>query len=314
MNLAAGVHCPLIRGEEAVISRRTFLLSCAAGAALPGEGAAKRGRVEVGVCAGPGDLDDVVHYGFDYLEPGAAQIAEMDEATFQAFRARVAASPVRCEAFNSFIRTLRVVGDDVQSKRLDDYVEFTLDRCRQLGGTVVVWGSAGSRNVPTGYSRERAWAQIKRFLGRAGDIARSYRMTIAIEPLRRQESNIINTGADAWRLVREVNHPNVKMIIDYYHLRQEHEDLEIIWTARKEIVHFHFANPNGRLWPHSLSEDADYGRFFELVKRIRFEGGISIEGRGTFQKDAAASLAFFRQGLGSTSGVARVFPMEGLAS
>jgi len=46
-------------------------------------------------------------------------------------------------------------------------------------------------------------------------------IVIGIEPLRKQESNIINSGAEALRLVHEVAHPNVKMIIDYYHMRVE---------------------------------------------------------------------------------------------
>jgi sugar phosphate isomerase/epimerase len=162
---------------------------------------------------------------------------------------------------------------------------------------VAVWGSAGSRNVAEGYSRDRAWTQIQDFLRLAGDVARGSGIVIAIEPLRKQESNIINSGAEALRLVRAVQHPNVKMIIDYYHLREENEDPQIVWEARDEIVHFHFANPQGRRWPRDPNEDPVYGRFFELVKKIQFHGGISIEGRGTFENDATASLEFFRREL-----------------
>ena len=92
-----------------------------------------------------------------------------------------------------------------------------------------------------------------------------------------------------------MNHPNIKMIIDYYHMRVENESPEIVWTARKDIVHFHFANPNGRLWPKSPAEDPVYGQFFKMVKKINFHGGISIEGRGSLDQDGAASLAFFRE-------------------
>jgi D-psicose/D-tagatose/L-ribulose 3-epimerase len=92
------------------------------------------------------------------------------------------------------------------------------------------------------------------------------------------------------------------MIIDYYHMRVENEDPQIVWEARKEIAHFHFANPDlahppGRVWPKDASEDPEYSRFFAMVKKIDFHGGISIEANGTFEKDAAASLAFFRQEL-----------------
>ncbi|MGH9447838.1 MAG: sugar phosphate isomerase/epimerase, partial [Terriglobia bacterium] len=82
-----------------------------------------------------------------------------------------------------------------------------------------------------------------------------------------------------------------------YHMRVMHEDPDIVWRARKEIVHFHFANPHGRVWPKSPAEDREYGRFFAMVKKIRYSGGISIEAHGTFERDAVASLNFFREEL-----------------
>lgn len=278
------------------ITRREFLLAIgAAGIAIPAVASVE--GIQLGVCAPTRELDAVVRYGFDYIEPAAASVAAMSDAGFRAFKTTMMASPIRCECFNSFIRRkdLRVVGDQVNWDALKEYLDHTLARCRELGGSIVVWGSAGSRNVEPGYSREKAWSQIKDFLGRAGDIARRHHMMIAIEPLRHQESNIINTGAEALELVHEVNHPNIKMIIDYYHMRVEKESPEIVWKARKEIVHFHFANPHGRLWPKSPAEDPVYAEFFRQVKRIHFHGGLSIEGRGSLAQDATASLAFFRR-------------------
>lgn len=283
------------------ISRRHFIFGLGAGALLSGAAPSARARVDgigIGVCSSAANFPKAVHYGFDYLEPPAAQIAAMSETDFQSFRREVFAAPIRCTSFNSFIRTLRVVGDNVSNTALLNYINLCLGRCRELGGRIVVWGSASSRNVPPGYSRAAAWKQIQDFLRLTGPIARRHGVIVAIEPLRTQESNIINTGAEALRLVREVHHPNIKMIIDYYHLREMNENPEIIWTARKEIVHFHFANPHGRRWPKSPSEDPEYGRFFALVKKIHYSGGISIEAHGTFEQDAAASLAFFREELG----------------
>ncbi len=277
-----------------MLSRRAFLCSASA-AALPAP--AKTKRVQVGVCGSMDDFAKAVQYGFDYFEGAAAAIAALNDQAFADFRERVLRSRLRCKRFNSFIRSLKVVGPDVNQAALMSYVDSTLDRCRQLGADIVVWGSASSRNVPEGYFREKAWRQINDFLRTAGGIARSKNIVLAIEPLRRQESNIINSGAEALRLVREVHHPNVKMIIDYYHLRQENEDLEILRTARDEIVHLHFANPNGRIWPKRQDEDPQYPRFFELIKRIDFHGGISIEGKGAFEQDAAGSLAFFQKEL-----------------
>ena len=277
-------------------SRRQFFKLLAAALAAPPARAAFHG-VEIGVCSAPANLEKAAQYGLDYLEPSGAAIAAMDDGAFNRFKQRVLVLPIRCESFNTFITRLRVVGQEVHSGELDEYVETTLERCRQLGGKIAVWGSSKSRNVPEGFPRAQAWEQIRSFLRRAGAIARRKDMVMAIEPLRRQESNILNTGAETLRMVCEVNHPNVRMIIDFYHLREENENPEIIWTARKQIVHFHFANPHGRLWPQNPSEDPEYAAFFRQVKRIHFRGGISIEARGSFEKDAAGSLAFFRQEL-----------------
>jgi D-psicose/D-tagatose/L-ribulose 3-epimerase len=122
-------------------------------------------------------------------------------------------------------------------------------------------------------------------------------MVIAIEPLNRSESNIINTGAEALQLVQQVSHSNVKMIIDYYHMRVENEDPEILVRAAGQVVHLHFANPKGRRWPKLSDDDPEYARFFRILKQIDYRRGISIEGRGTFDADARDSLAFFNQEL-----------------
>jgi sugar phosphate isomerase/epimerase len=257
----------------------------------------KVGSIEFGGCASAEHFDTAVQLGFDYFEMEVTEISQMDDATFAALKAKVLASPIRCRAFRSLIRKYQVVGENAsaQQDQVKAYLEQNLDRCRQLGGRVVVWGSSQSRNVPVGFSRDTAWRQIQEFLHVLGDIAARNNLMIGIEPLRRQECNIINTAGEAMKLAHEVSHPNVKIIVDVYHLRQENEDPDIIRVAQKDIVHLHFANPTGRRWPRSAAEDSQYGRFFSLVKEIGYQGGLSIEGNGTFEEDGAASLQFFRE-------------------
>ena len=277
------------------MNRRSFLKATVGASVLAAAPVVSKAEaVEIGVCAGTEDLGKAERWGFDYLEPAAAAIAALSATEFERVRQQVLASRLRCRSFNSLIRTMQVVGPEANLDAVSIYLNAALDRCRQLGARVVVWGSASSRNIPAGHSREQAWQEIKRFLQRAGDIAKSHELVIGIEPLRKQESNIINAGAEALRLVDEVKHPNVKMIIDYYHLRMENEDPDILVRAREHVVHLHFANPNGRRWPKSVDDDPEYGRFFQLVKQIGYTGGLSIEARGTFEEDGATSLAFLR--------------------
>ncbi|HEX6824376.1 MAG TPA: sugar phosphate isomerase/epimerase family protein [Candidatus Sulfotelmatobacter sp.] len=279
-----------------MVTRRTFLAAAAAALVCPATWGRTR-PVNVGVCTR--DVAGAAKYGFDYVEPAAAEIAAMSEDQFREFSDTVLASPVRCHAFNSFIRRpdLKVVGPKVSTSALKRYLEQCLPRCRRLGASVVVWGSAGSRNVPGGFPRKKAQDQIAAFLKMAGDAARRNQVIVAVEPLRRQESNILNTGGEALEMVRRVNHPNIRMIIDYFHLREENEDPQIIEVGRREIVHLHFANPHGRVWPHDLAEDDHYAAFFGYLKKTGYSGGISIEGEGSFEKDGKASRDFFRHAL-----------------
>src|SRR5262245_34184609 len=284
------------------ISRRTFLAAVTLGALCQRPGRSQTqtvpavaARLKIGVCTN--DVAGAVRYGFDYIEPSAADIAGMSEDKFREYADQALSSPIRCEAFNSFIRRpeLVVLGNEVPVAALNDYMEACLARCRKLGASIVVWGSAGSRKVPDGFSRELARQQIAEFLRMAGDIARRYEIVIAIEPLRQQESNILNSGAESLEMVRMVKHPNVRMIIDYYHMREENENPRIVETAKNEIVHFHFANPAGRVWPRDPGEDRDYELFFRYLKNVGYTGRISIEGKGSFEADAVRSLEFFKQ-------------------
>jgi sugar phosphate isomerase/epimerase len=291
------------------VSRRAFL-AAAAGAAAAARSFAGFGKYIFGVVAPIRDFDNSVRYGFDYHEPSVCEVANMTDEEFEKFKDHVRSSPIRCRRLNLFtsppggfaLPVIRVVGPDVDAAAVRAYVEKSLPRCRQLGAEIVVWGSGPSRNVPEGYSRERAWAQIQDFLRMVDPIARSQNITIGIESLRSPGSNILTTVTEVLKMERELSLPNIKMIVDYYQMRAMNEDPEIVWTARQEIIHIHFANPHGPndrpAWPKDPGEDPEYAHFFNLLKKMGYTGGISIEAKGSYQESAAAALAFFRQELG----------------
>lgn len=258
--------------------------------------------IKIGCCAKLTELQAVIDAGFQYIEPGAAELAELTPDEFKATKERVLASPIRCEAFNSFIRRkdLVVVGHSVNLPAVKEYVDSTLERCRQMGASIVVWGSAGSRNVPAGFSRDKAWDQMAVFLEAIAPIAARHKIVISLEPLNRKESNILNTGAETLKLVKQVNRPSIQMIIDYYHLRMENEPVSILEEGRGHINHLHFAYPKGRLWPTLTTVDPVYGEFFAMLKKLHWTGGISVEGHGTPEANGKAAMAFFRKELGSS--------------
>ena len=130
--------------------------------------------------------------------------------------------------------------------------------------------------MPEGFPKEEAFQQLVAFGKRIAPEARANGITVVIEPLRRQETNIINTTAEGFELVKAVGDPNFELLIDFYHLASEKEDPAIILQVREHIRHLHMANPQGRVFPLEWDE-FDYAPFFANLRKIGYAGRISVE-------------------------------------
>lgn len=272
-------------------SRRAILLAALAAHARPGP-------IQLGVCEPTANFATAVKFGFDYFDPEAVEIAGMSAERFAEFKAEVDRSPIRCHAARSFIRRGVLVGPN-PSQDLEPYLVTTTARCAALGAKVIVFGSGGARNIPEGFPRAKAWEQLCAFLRKAGDIAKPHNITIAIEHLRRAETNVVNTVAEAVQLADDTAHPNVRIVVDFYHLRHENDTPEVLYKAQKHIVHLHIANPAGRVWPKLSDSEPMYKRFFQVIREIGYRGGISIEApNGRMINDAPDTLRFIAEMLG----------------
>jgi sugar phosphate isomerase/epimerase len=63
---------------------------------------------------------------------------------------------------------------------------------------------------------DKAWEQLADTCLILGREASKYDITIVIEPLNKSETNIINSVAEGYKLAQQVNHPNVKLLADFY--------------------------------------------------------------------------------------------------
>ena len=125
----------------------------------------------------------------------------------------------------------QITGSDITSRaELTDYLRRALERAARLGISSAVFGSPWSRSCPEHYSREAAFGQIAEFLSLAGREAAPYQVVIAIEPINRGETNMLNHFSDGVRMARTVDHPNVRVLCDYYHLRFEGDSPLSCWT------------------------------------------------------------------------------------
>ena len=232
---------------------------------------------------------------FDYVELPLAQMVDLDDEAFLSLKERLGVSGLKCEACNNFFpASIRLTGNTVDYGKIEEYLVKALGRAAQLGVEVIVLGSPKSKNVPEGYPMDNAWSQLVELLRHIDSLVRTRGITVVIEPLNKMESNIINTAAEGLKLAKAIARENIKLLIDYYHLVLEKEDPEILLRAGSYIKHVHFANPTGRVYP---AERVDgYIRFMDLLKRIGYEGRISIEAyTNDFCHDAKRSTEILRQ-------------------
>ena len=233
--------------------------------------------------------------GYDYIELSLSDLAALPDPDFANLVKRVNRSGIRCETCNKFFpRRIPLTGSQARLDHALAYAGEALDRAARIGAETIVFGSSGAKNVPAGFPMDAAWRQIVDLLRHLGPMAAQFGLTIAIEPLNRLESNIVNLAAEGLRLAIEADHPNIQLLIDYYHLMMEKEDLGIILEAGAAIHHVHFAKVKGRSFPDQLEDE--YRLFFRHLQLVGYSLRCSIEAYTTdFVDDARRALPLMQQ-------------------
>jgi D-psicose/D-tagatose/L-ribulose 3-epimerase len=267
-----------------------------AGILLLSRAGAQQPLVQVGYCTSVKNIAAAKAAGFDYVEVGTTEIAALLDADFDKTLQDVRQAGLPVPAANLFLpATLKATGPAVDPAEQLVYVRKAFDRLSRLGTRIVVFGSGGARRVPEGFPKEDAFRQLVDFGKRIAPDARSHGITVAIEPLRREETNIINSAAEGLALVEAVNDPNFQLMIDFFHLASEAEDPAIVLRAKDHIRHLHMANPNGRVFPLAWDE-YDYAPFFAALRQAGYSQRISIEASSKdVAADAPRAIALLRR-------------------
>lgn len=225
---------------------------------------------------GAGRIRMVKEAGYDYVELPLAQVMELPEDRFEALLSQLKKTGIPCESCNNFFpSSLRLTGEHAEPERAAAYARRALLRAGRLGADRIVFGSSGAKNVPDGFDRAQAWQQIVRLLQQLGPMASQEGIAIVIEPLNREESNIVLNLGDGIRLTREVDRRNVRLLVDYYHFAMEQEEWEALEKAVPYIEHVHFAEPLGRRFPKEQKEE--YARFFHILRSAGYDQKVSLE-------------------------------------
>ena len=253
-------------------------------------------HVQVGVCTPLKDIDAARTAGFEYLELGTSEITALSDLDFESALTRIRQLGLPVPVTNLFLpATLKVTGSEVDRDEQMRYVRKAFARLSRLGTGIVVFGSGGARRVPEGFPKQDGFKQLVEFGRRTAEEARTHNITIAVEPLRRQETNIINSAGEGLELVNAIDHPNFQLMIDFYHLASEGEDPAIVLRAREHIRHLHMANPQGRVYPLAWDE-YDYAPFFANLRTIGYDKRISVEAAAKdFPVEAPRAISLLRR-------------------
>ena len=250
--------------------------------------------MKIGLCGKPELLADAKAAGFAYLEPPVNGVAALSDEEFEALLAQMEAVGLPTPSFNLlFPKTLELLKPECTDAEIAAYLEKALARVQRMGGRVAVFGSGKSRNLPQGMSFEEGFRRLVQVTRLTGEVAAKYGVTIVIEPLNRAESNMINSVAEGACLVAMVDHPNVRLLADYYHMAKDNEPLTDIGRVGS-LTHTHIAAKEGRLYP--TVEEAGFRDFMKELKAIDYQGLLSVEGKTQdIAKDGPASIALLQR-------------------
>lgn len=148
---------------------------------------------------------------------------------------------------------------------------------------VVIPASAG-RTSPIGQpDSDKAWKEaVKRewdfavaSVRKAAAYAEEKGVLLAIEPINRYESFLVNSAAQGLRFVQEVNSPAVRLHLDAFHMNIEEKDpVEAIRKAGGLLVNMHISD--SQRGPVGQGH-TDFAAIMKALNEIDYQGPLTME-------------------------------------
>lgn len=150
--------------------------------------------------------------------------------------------------------------------------------CAEVGGRVLVHGSPGQRKIADGDTHAIAWERLRDALAAVADVAHREGVTYCIEPLSRHETALINTVAEAAELVRAVDKPALRTMIDCSAAGQVETqsvpELIDAWLPTGLVAHVQINDPNRRAPGQGAMDFVPIAR---ALKRNGYAGTVAVE-------------------------------------
>jgi D-psicose/D-tagatose/L-ribulose 3-epimerase len=176
-----------------------------------------------------------------------------------------------------------------------DYLQQCFDICNDLGARFVagpMYSAVGKARMVPPEQRKKEWNLAVENLHKVCTMAASQELSIALEPLNRFESDLVNTTEDVVRLADAIDHPAAKVMVDSFHMTIEERDLEAaLLLAGDRLIHVQVSEnyrgtPGTGLTP--------WGSFASGLKKINYQGVVSIESFTPEIKELAGAVCFWK--------------------
>ena len=239
-----------------------------------------------------GILEQIKEIGYDGVE---VPIFEHDAAAFQRLGGKLDELGLERTAVTVSTGAANPISPDA-SVRAEAVTRLkgAVDMCELVGAPMLCGPYHSALGEFSGaMPSEEEWANGKATLREVADYAGEKGVTLVLEYLNRFELYFLNSAADCARFVREVDHPNLRMMYDTFHANIEEKDItEAVKSCIDVCAHVHISE-NDRSTPGSGGVDWDTS--FAALKEVGYEGWMVVEAFGLALPDLAAATKIWRR-------------------
>jgi D-psicose/D-tagatose/L-ribulose 3-epimerase len=238
-------------------------------------------------------VDKVATLGFDLIEVCVEDPATIDTA---AIRRRIEAAGIGATVCGAFGPDRDMSADDTAVRRnAIGYVNRCSDIAAELGADIVVgpmYSAVGRTRMAEPEERRAQRRLAAESIREAADYARDRGVRLALEPLNRFETDLINTVDQGVELVEEIGRDNVGLLLDTFHMNIEEKNLPAaLRRARRHIFEFH-ACSSDRGTPGE--DHLDWTGIATALRDVGYEGPVVIEAFTPKIKEIARAVSIWR--------------------
>jgi len=241
--------------------------------------------MKIGCCINHKDWDHLKigkDAGLDFVELSLSSLSESSTENIRELSDYLKEISLPSPCANCFFTDrVRLVGPNLDFVLIDEYLNETLEKIVPLNIRHIVLGSGGARRIPDGFSPEEANEQILRVCKEhIAPLMEKYDIICGLEELNRQQTNLLNTCKEAVEMMRVLNHPRFRLLVDNYHMALENEPYESLLAYKGLISHVHISHMDAsRRFPKQERLD-EYRAFRQILLDAGYpeDGMFSIEG------------------------------------